>query len=696
MISLNRLTSLLCFVASCTAAIVIDSSFHEDHGASAFWSCKGGALEYVYDFVPLGTGKYYKYYDTICGYPPATGTLYLCAANVTNDSSDKYMMELSKFASEKCSAYSSYQHDSNYYYNQFKNATESSITSDDITNLSLPLFSPTLPNLTDVIEDYIYYKYYYINIDKGTYFCTGICAYFLLLIVIGAIYNFCRETSISKSINNSKLSKLCQQYIIFPVLFPKGKFSEEYSFKFLSILIPNRIQFISDVFLFALQVAFYSASYHHTSSYSWQRFVADRTGIMAFGKIPLIVLFAGRNNFLLWVTGWSYTTFLHFHKMLAYWMFLDAMIHGVAYTIIELGYYVQSLKETYFACGVAAMVLCGMLLLQSLHPFRKLSYEVFLVFHIVLALGFIIMCWYHCNILGWLEWLIAACCVWFFDRLVRVIRMANFGIKTATISVVGDDLFKIEVPKPKLINHVPGHYYYVYFAGWTFWQNHPFTTVLEGDNLCTYIRVKKGITERVWKQLLSNNNQMQWKVCYEGPYGGECARKLKKYDDALLIAGGSGVPGVLDSATRVSGGKMVWVAQTLNSVKAYKPLLEKINTDLELYITRETGTNSECTLASLFADGEWENDSSSKNSSKDSSDDKKVVVNEHEIFVTINYNRPNVENIINSYVKHSPSANVGIIGCGPPQLMDNIRHVLAENVTLWDKSVDFFDEFQIW
>lgn len=377
-------------------------------------------------------------------------------------------------------------------------------------------------------------------------------------------------------------------------------------------------------------------------------------------------------------------------------MFLDAMIHSVAYTIDVLGYYVRDLKETYFACGVAATVLCGMLLLHSLHPFRQFSYEIFLTMHIVLAIGFIAMCWNHCNILGWMEWMVATCCVWFFDRLVRVVRMVGFGFRTASVSLVGDDLIKVEVEKPSWISHIPGHYYYVYFAGWNFWQNHPFTTVQEDSKLCTYIRVKTGMTKKVFNTVLKNGGKMDWKVCYEGPYGGDCAHKLNRYDDTLLVAGGSGVPGVLESATRVSSGKMAWIAQTLSSIKAYKPLLELIQTDLELYITRENGSDRECTLTELFGESDSENDTSSKDSLKESDDDKQLQLSSHRGYVTIRYGRPNIDGLVNDYVDSSSSSNVGILACGPPQLMDNLRHVISTNVTTWDKSIDFFDEYQSW
>lgn len=38
------------------------------------------------------------------------------------------------------------------------------------------------------------------------------------------------------------------------------------------------------------------------------RYVADRTGIMSFYNLPLLFACSGRNDVVLWITGWSYGT----------------------------------------------------------------------------------------------------------------------------------------------------------------------------------------------------------------------------------------------------------------------------------------------------------------------------------------------------------------------------------------------------
>ena len=68
------------------------------------------------------------------------------------------------------------------------------------------------------------------------------------------------------------------------------------------------------------------------------RYVADRSGVLAFAHLPLIALFAGRNNFLEAISGVKYTSFIMFHKWLGRMMFLDSMIHGAAYTSYAVFY----------------------------------------------------------------------------------------------------------------------------------------------------------------------------------------------------------------------------------------------------------------------------------------------------------------------------------------------------------------------
>ena len=66
------------------------------------------------------------------------------------------------------------------------------------------------------------------------------------------------------------------------------------------------------------------------------RYSADRTGIMSFANIPLLWLFGGRNNILIWATGWSFATFNVFHRHVARVATLQGVAHSFLYLIIYI------------------------------------------------------------------------------------------------------------------------------------------------------------------------------------------------------------------------------------------------------------------------------------------------------------------------------------------------------------------------
>lgn len=114
---------------------------------------------------------------------------------------------------------------------------------------------------------------------------------------------------------------------------------------------------------------------------------------------------------------------------------------------------------------VVTVLVCAMLVLS--HPyFRRLSYEVFLILHIVLTVFGIAGCWYHVN-LKWGfnfydNWLYAACAVWFFDRLMRVLRVAKNGVRCAIVTDIGPHHVRVDVQGRRWASK-PGYVAYGYF-----------------------------------------------------------------------------------------------------------------------------------------------------------------------------------------------------------------------------------------
>lgn len=66
------------------------------------------------------------------------------------------------------------------------------------------------------------------------------------------------------------------------------------------------------------------------------RYIADRTGIICYANLPWLWLFSGRNNVFLWATGWSFSTFNIFHRHIARIVTIEAIVHSIGYTVMEI------------------------------------------------------------------------------------------------------------------------------------------------------------------------------------------------------------------------------------------------------------------------------------------------------------------------------------------------------------------------
>ncbi|OWB63182.1 hypothetical protein B5S29_g4142 [[Candida] boidinii] len=472
-------------------------------------------------------------------------------------------------------------------------------------------------------------------------------------------------------------------------------------------LLPTRLESILSAGYFIIHFVFLFIDYHIPSQFylftgraQWvQRLLADRTGIISFAHIPLLIAFSGRNNILCWVTGLNYASFIQFHKVLASVMFLDAMIHSVAYTVYSLGNYVADLKQVYYAAGVAATVIGGFVILFALFPFRRFQYEFFLYTHIVLVICFIALCWWHCIDLGWMEWLYASIALWSFDRFIRLIRLAGFGIRKAELSIVDDETMKLTCEKPSWYKSYPGNYAFVYaLDSLLFWQSHPFTVIDDGSSLTMYIKAKTGLTRRVYSKLLEiPEHKRTLSISLEGPYG--ASSPTSKYDNSLLIAGGNGFPGLLDRAVKSSKKdsnkpvKFIWITQYLKDISFVSEQLLSLknsNVSVDIYLTKE-----------IKKEGEVEKIENSGNDETSSNDDEKksssLSLSESLDFINFQYVRPDVREIVNQELNNNDnSGSMAVVTCGPAKMVDTLRDSVAENVVSYPARLDLFEEFQTW
>jgi len=136
-----------------------------------------------------------------------------------------------------------------------------------------------------------------------------------------------------------------------------------YSFQQHGVLgnVPLRLETLTLFAYFAINFILCAVSYDvfsdnlyypDTASQFW-RYFADRTGYLAYTNLPILWLFAIRNNILIWLTGWDFATYNRFHRWVARIATLEAILHSIGYTVgafLEGGYadFAADWKEQYW------------------------------------------------------------------------------------------------------------------------------------------------------------------------------------------------------------------------------------------------------------------------------------------------------------------------------------------------------------
>jgi predicted ferric reductase len=99
--------------------------------------------------------------------------------------------------------------------------------------------------------------------------------------------------------------------------------------------------------------------------------------------------------------------------------------------------------------------------------------------------------------------------IWCFDRFVRVLRLAYFGIQKTQITVVSDEVLKMVVPRHKLRKAFPGSFGYLHYLTPTaFLPSHPFCIVDSDDKAITFVaNIKGGVTSAIHRHVHGQSNQ---------------------------------------------------------------------------------------------------------------------------------------------------------------------------------------------
>ncbi|KAK1225937.1 hypothetical protein PQX77_011092 [Marasmius sp. AFHP31] len=292
--------------------------------------------------------------------------------------------------------------------------------------------------------------------------------------------------------------------------------------------------------------------------------LAMRSGFMALGCFPFIMAFAGKWNFVTFITGHSHEKLQVYHQFMSHIFLVLSLIHSFPWIIqgtreMKPGFEPLSQWEwswdvadkVYYWSGVALLAILGWLCFASLPILRNRFYEIFKILHIVSALLFIALFFVHCNkLLGSWDYLWATVVIYGASVVCRFgwIIWANGGmVPRARFEVMEDGMVKLRIRCRPTESWRPGQHYFLNFLTVMPFQSHPFTIANipsldkdESQEMVVLIRQAKGLTKTLHKYLSQREETKSIPVLLDGPFGG-AGHDLSIYDHVLLIAGGTGI-----------------------------------------------------------------------------------------------------------------------------------------------------------
>lgn len=259
----------------------------------------------------------------------------------------------------------------------------------------------------------------------------------------------------------------------------------------------------------------------------------------------------------------------------------------------------------------------------SLPQIRRRFYESFYVGHVLMAITYLGLLFWHAGDAedSW-AYLWATLAIWlaaWFSRLFWFMRSTNirsqwFVGAPATLKLFPAKLVRIEVERPADFRFRPGQHAFLRFPSVSPLDNHPFTiasapntgatTVENGEGADTILflaKVREGFTRKLARYCLAQEGKVRTSVSLDGPYGCLSRQRLEnRFDALLLVAGGSGIspclswllyttsvtPGKLQNVTLVwavrDPASLDWISEELQQISSPK---RGVQVSLRFFVT---------------------------------------------------------------------------------------------------------------
>ncbi|KAK4503042.1 hypothetical protein PRZ48_006469 [Zasmidium cellare] len=576
-------------------------------------------------------------------------------------------------------------------------------------------------------------KEFYVNWDVSFDFAFALIGFWGLVLLIGIVHRATVFFGKAPGSGEASWWLWTRKNLILPATFGKHQ-AEAVAWTY---TVPPRLESIilfayvimNFVMCFPAYNLFVGNQYYAANKLQLARYIADRTGFLSIAQLPMVWVFAARNDPFMWLTGWSFATYNRFHRWIARISVVHAVVHSIAYTVFEFieygdasGYNLSWTAE-YWYCGAIATIIMSLMLVFSGYYFREKFYDLFLIVHIGMSIIFFVTLWYHVKIFGgeFNYFLYPCIAIWSIDRLLRIGRtvfisvMPRFtkGVKATATYHRTTEMVRLDIadfmPEKKI---VPGLYYYLYMpAGLRGYESHPFTLCSwrrSGSNAASpthsindkevetsvrpvsseyssgetahtmLVRPYAGMTARLQRKLLSTHTTVtstQETIFLEGPYGEPL--DLSGYSDILVICGGSGITAAIShthfllSANSTTKIHIAWAVpqRHLPDDICANELASAIHSErvnMTVYLTSAAEEEAH-DPAKLPAHPPYE----------------------------IRFGRPDVEGVVRG-CRAGARGSLAVVTCGTPQMSDVCRRAVVKVLGEEGVEVGWFNETMVW
>ena len=302
---------------------------------------------------------------------------------------------------------------------------------------------------------------------------------------------------------------------------------------------------------------------------------SNRAGFIGVATLPVIFLLALKSPLPLpvFLPTLSYEHYNFLHRWAGRVLFLAITVHGGLWCnqFMSTGQWDQMTAEK-TKRGLLSYGLLGGIVVTSLKPVRRMSYQVFWIAHVFFVSGFFAAICYHTPYAR--PWIYPCIAIYSYDLLVRSLR---FRIKDAIITPIDSSQTMIYIPDCDHGWRATQHVLLRVLSGPGVFESHPFTITNAPSTsasesprgIILYAGVSGDWTRRLHAHASISNQAFvdpddlasesdlflalekqsvvgrsrggkHVKVVLDGPYGG-LKLELERFKHILIVAGGSGV-----------------------------------------------------------------------------------------------------------------------------------------------------------